>query len=214
MNELQLMEQKDLREEYIDRIEVLDKVKALLLLPDINLATTEQVADFYEVDVKNITYHLLSNEDELKSDGYTVWKAQNFKNEFDSELKITTNRGSFDVEFNNGQKERFSPRGVGLFTRRAILRLGMLLRDSKIAKEIRTQLLNIEEKATYETKIKAITEEQLFMLDIMSAPNEVDRMIAISKFNQHKNQHINLLENKIELLVEGILTCMGYSGSN
>ena len=44
------------------------------------------------------------------------------------------------------------------------------------------------------------------MLDIMSAPTEVDRMIAVSKFNQHKNKHINLLENKIELLVEGILT--------
>jgi hypothetical protein len=206
MNELQLVEQKEIREQYIERIDILDKVKTLLLLPDISLATIEQVASYYEVKIDAIVWHLRKNEDELKSDGYIVWKAEDFKNEFNSELKIYTNRGNFEIEFNSGQREKFSPRGVGLFTRRAILRIGMLLQDSKIAKEIRTQLLNIEEQTTIEQKIKSITEEQLLMIDIMSAPNEVNRMIAVSKYNEFKNRYINSLENEIDMLVTGILT--------
>ncbi|WP_373560911.1 hypothetical protein [Bacillus cereus] len=35
----------------------------------------------------------------------------------------------------------------------------MLLRDSEIAKKVRTQLLNIEEKATIESKVADIDEE-------------------------------------------------------
>lgn len=34
-------------------------------------------------------------------------------------------------------------RGLRLFPKRAILRIGMLLRDSEVAKEIRTRLLDI-----------------------------------------------------------------------
>jgi hypothetical protein len=206
INELELIEQKSLREQYIDRIDILDKVKKLLLLPDINLATTEQVANFYDVQVQAIKSLLFDHKDELMSDGYVIWLANDFKSFSQELLKITVNRGSFDVQFSNEQKERFSPRGVGLFTRRAILRVGMLLRDSLVAKEVRTQLLNIEEKAPLEQKIQSITEEQLLMIDIMSAKNDIDQMVAISKLNNFKNKQINVLEDKVEMLVNGILT--------
>ena len=42
----------------------------------------------------------------------------------------------------------------------------MLLRDSEVAKEIRTQLLNIEEKTSNETKTHDIDEEQSLMLSV------------------------------------------------
>ena len=51
-------------------------------------------------------------------------------------------------------------RGLKVFPQRAIPRIGMLLRDSDVAKEVRTQLLNIEEKASGETKTHDIDEEQ------------------------------------------------------
>lgn len=38
-------------------------------------------------------------------------------------------------------------RGIRCFSKRAVLRFGMLLRDSEVAKEVRTQLLNIKEEA-------------------------------------------------------------------
>lgn len=42
----------------------------------------------------------------------------------------------------------------------------MLLRDSDVAKEVRNQLLNIEEKTSTETKIEDIEEEQKLMLSV------------------------------------------------
>ena len=57
-------------------------------------------------------------------------------------------------------------RGMKLFPKRAILRVGMLLRDSEIAKEIRTRLLDIvqdTEKASPEiihNVVEEINEEK------------------------------------------------------
>jgi len=142
IKESELIENKEVRENYISRIDVLEKVKQLLLLPDVNMATTQQVADFYDVDIEAIKYHIKNNRDELELDGYMVWKASDFKTNNMSELKIIVNRGSFEVEFTNGQKETFAPRGVGLFPRKAILRIGILLRDSEIASKVREKLSN------------------------------------------------------------------------
>ena len=44
--------------------------------------------------------------------------------------------------YKNGITFSVTNRGLKVFPRRAILRVRMLLRDSEIAKEIRTQLLN------------------------------------------------------------------------
>ena len=45
------------------------------------------------------------------------------------------------------------------FSKRAILRIGMLLRDSKVAQEVRTQLLNTFENASDKIKTQDIDEE-------------------------------------------------------
>lgn len=54
VNENELLEKKDLREEMIGKVEVLDKVKKLILLPDTEYATKKQVAKYYEVKVDAI----------------------------------------------------------------------------------------------------------------------------------------------------------------
>lgn len=48
--------------------------------------------------------------------------------------------------FEDGQIITINNRGLKAFSRRAVLRIGMLLQQSDVAKEVRTQLLNIEEK--------------------------------------------------------------------
>jgi hypothetical protein len=93
-----------------------------------------------------------------------------------------------------------------LFTRRAILRTGMLLRDSEIAKEVRTQLLNIEGKVTASQKIESITEEQKLVLDVIYAKDDIERANATGKLLYFKNKQIDSLENKVEALVDGNLS--------
>ena len=53
-SELQLMEEKGLRDRVVDRTEILDKVGQLLLLPKIEFATTEQVAKYYNVGTEAV----------------------------------------------------------------------------------------------------------------------------------------------------------------
>lgn len=55
------------------------------------------------------------------------------KNESNREFYVPF--GDSKILIQNGRQTYFSPR--------AVLRIGMLLRDSEVAKEVRTQLLNI-----------------------------------------------------------------------
>ena len=52
--ENQLLENKKMREEVVGRIEVLEQVGELLLLPNTEFATTEMVAKYYAEDIETI----------------------------------------------------------------------------------------------------------------------------------------------------------------
>ncbi|MGE7864921.1 hypothetical protein ACQKNO_01375 [Bacillus paramycoides] len=136
---------KDKRDSLVDKVEVLSKVKELLLPPELEMATLQQVADFYDVSNKEITNLLRSHEDELVSDGYMLMKGNKISSFFQEKKR----RGSYTVTSRNGEKYTYSNNENRLFPKRAILRVGMLLGgDSEVAKKVRAQLLNTEESAT------------------------------------------------------------------
>jgi len=204
MNANDLLESKELREKLVAKVEVLEKVKKLLLIPGTELATVKQVADFYEVEETTIKMVVTRNREELQEDGLNSLTGKDTKQMLESNNLLPSNfRGGFEA---NGM--RFSNRGNTLLPRRAILRIGMLLRDSEIAKEVRTQLLNIEEKATPEVKTADIAEEQSLALSVGMAYASGDPdaiLIATTKMMNYKNRHIaNLEESKIAL-ANGIL---------
>ena len=197
-----------LREELIGRVEVLGKVKELLLLPNMEFATTQQVADFYEVPFKTIESLASYNREELEIDGYSSYR-KDFIIEslnIDSQcLKI--GKGKTVVFLPDGNELIIGNRGMRLFTRRSILRVGMLLRDSKIAKEIRTQLLNIEEKTSIEIKVQDINEEQDLMLAVGMAMAKGDiNALAQASTNMmaFSNRHIAELQTTIEVNMDKV----------
>lgn len=100
-------------------------------------ATSQMVADFYEVDKTRIEKLTLRNRSELDSDGlkratkreilkWTSCPSRKF-------LLMLTLRQHYKMA-----QQLHSNRGVLLYPRRAILRVGMLLRDSNVAREVRT----------------------------------------------------------------------------
>src|SRR5699024_2911757 len=91
-----------------------------------------------------------------------------------------------------------SRQGSNIFTLRAVLNVGMLLRDSEIAKEVRSQLLNVYEESSDEQKVKSISEEQVMLLDIIQSGSVEDRAVSLSKYNEYKNRHIDKLEKQNE----------------
>ena len=203
MTEEMLIENKNDREKLIDRIDVLEKVKKLLLISGTEHATVKQVAEFYEVGNEAISSLVKDNRNELEEDGLLTTSGKETKAVLGKSSENFANyRGYFvydGIVFNN--------RSNLLFPRRAILRVGMLLRDSKIAKEVRTQLLNIEENSNTDQKIKSIQEEEQLLLDVAKAFASGDMnnlMIATSKLNAYKDRYIKTLEPKAKYYDEVI----------
>ncbi|HGA0508847.1 TPA: phage antirepressor KilAC domain-containing protein [Bacillus pacificus] len=168
------------REKYVERVEVLSKVGGLLLLPNMEMATTKQAAEFYEVDQTVIREMIRHHREELESDGMTLQKFNDIKEKVTSDNMTLLSMG-------------VSYRGANLFPRRAILRIGMLLRDSAIAKEVRTQLLNIEGNTSTEVKMLDINEEMRLQMAVGQAFASGDAaalLVASTKMMDFKNRHI------------------------
>lgn len=126
MNEnTNLVTNKDLREELIGKVEVLDKVGTLLLLDELDMATVEMVAKYYEVDVKAVEKQKERNYDEFENDGYGVFNKENVQNLLTDKMSIKTKRGGFDIlNEENEVLASGSNKGIALFPKRAILRMG------------------------------------------------------------------------------------------
>lgn len=170
----------DLRDKYVERIEVLDLVKGLLLLPNMAMATTKQVAELYKVSRYSINKVIERNRDELTSDGLNYQKY--------SEVAEKVN--GHDV---NLLSSGVSYRGTYLFPKRAILRIGMLLRDSEVARGIRDQLLNIAEHATDQQRTTEIDHElelQAAIGKAIMSGDVLELAQATTKMADYKNRHI------------------------
>lgn len=203
MTEEILINNKEQREKLIQRIDVLEKVKTLLLIPNTEFATVKQVAEFYEVDESVIQKLYQRNNDELIQDGVCNKKSKDFLDW----TKCPSQRGSVKMLFSNGDIVVIPNSGTKVFPRRAILRVGMLLRDSVIAKEVRTQLLNIEGKTSNEAKSSSIDEEEKLLMGIALAykSGEIDKlMAATSAYNQFQSRYIRELEPKARIVDEMI----------
>ena len=218
MNENELLTNGKLREELVEHYEVLEKVKQLLLIPGTEFATTSEVANFYEVTTDAIQKVYQRNKEEVDMDGITVISAKSLiGTECPISKDIRKDKYSTTFEYENGINITIPNRGIKVFPRRAILRVGMLLRDSKVAKEVRTQLLNVEEKTTKEVKVQDINEEQKLALELGMAMASGDvNAIAIATGNMmaFKNRHIEKLKTDNKALAEGNLEWSNRSKLN
>lgn len=83
---------------------------------------------------------------------------------------------------------------------RAILRIGMLLRDSTVAKEVRTQLLNVFESTTEPQRMEAIDHENTLLLAVVRANSPAESAIALAEYKRYMDRHVAELETKIDNL--------------
>ncbi|MCC8334952.1 restriction endonuclease [Streptomyces sp. R1] len=126
ISETALLESPALRSSVLDRTDVLDRVKALSLLPDGMHVTTAMVATYFEVSRKAIESLVFDHRDELTVSGYRV---------------LT---GTELTSFKEVSGILSRSRSLALYPRRAVLNVAMLLRDSEIARQVRVYLLNME----------------------------------------------------------------------
>lgn len=160
INDAALLESRALRDSVLDRTDVLDKVKALSLLPDGMHVTTAMVAAYFEVVERAINSLLQRRRAELETNGLRILRGAELQ-----EFK------SFNLKL---YPESYpQPRSsLALWPRRAVLNVAMLLRDSDVARQVRTYLLNME----YLARTQLV--ENPAPTDATSLDDRIDRRIA------------------------------------
>jgi restriction system protein len=129
ITESALLESKSLRYGVLERTDVLDRVKALSLLPDGMHVTTAMVAAYFEVAVKTLESVVEDHREELVASGYQVLTG----------TPLALFKGASGIQSRS--------KALALFSRRAVLNVAMLLRDSEVARQVRVYLLDMEHRA-------------------------------------------------------------------
>lgn len=151
------------RDALAGRVDALDRVGVLRCLPDDLHVTTDMVAEFYRVPVKTIQTVVMRNREELDSDGLNIMS-----------------KADFELAFNMKASRASS---YMLYPRQAVLRIGMLLRDSPVARQVRDYLLNAEQASPAR---ELSEDEKLFeAFQILQGRNE---KLAIE--NEHQAEKI------------------------
>ncbi|MHA5048112.1 restriction endonuclease [Streptomyces sp. SD15] len=191
INEAALLESKALRGSVLDRTEVLDRVKALSLLPDGMHVTTAMVATYFGVTVEAVRQLVKRHREELEVNGLVVLRGADLR-KFESD-NMSLSLGSYPQ----------ARRSLTIYSRRAILNIAMLLRDSDIARHVRTYLLDME----YLARTRRV--EEPAASDVVSLDDRIDQRIThilgktvVPMFNalieasgEHRQELISLRED-------------------
>lgn len=150
-----LYENKDVRNKNIEKTYILEKVKRLACLGSTDYLTVNLVARYYDVSIKTIQSVIRNHNEELVSDGIKVLSGKEVEELF-GDLGIELEKGKNNYIY-EGEKIAYSKNT--LIPKRAVLRIGMLLQRSEVAKEIRTMLLdNHEQLSRTHTILKQLEE--------------------------------------------------------
>ena len=166
IDETVLLESKTLRDSVLDRTDVLDKMKALSLLPDGMHVTTAMVAAYFEVTVDTIRQVKARHHDQLAHNG------------------MMTLQGSDLARFKRDILSRYpgsypQPRSsLTLYSCRAVLNVAMLLRDSDVARQVRTYLVDMEHLARTQPVENSADSENSPQPDTRSLDERIDQRIT------------------------------------
>ena len=174
-----------------DNIHKLELVKEILMLGKTDLMTVKMCAEYFEVNLSTLEMVIVNNREELEENGYKVYNYNELKSKFQNPNVLGI--------------KRFPNRGKALLTKRTLLNIGMLLRDSRVAKELRRRILDIvhdaEDTEIVNNVINEIRTEQEISQDMLQAIMSGD----LVKESLLKTELLNLKNKRIEHL-EGIVT--------
>ncbi|MDX2403409.1 hypothetical protein NJO91_09745 [Streptomyces microflavus] len=184
--EVALLESRALRVEQMGRIDILDKVKSLVMLPDGIHVRTEDVARYFEVSTEVVRKVIQRHREEVTENGLKLLRG--------SELQVF-HRDMLSL-WRGGEEESYPQAAtqLTLYTRRTVLNVAMLLRDSDIARCVRTYLLDAEEslRAQYDTLDARVTRIESCLADVGSALQELGPVLC------RMSERLDSLDRKVE----------------
>lgn len=196
-----LIESKSARNNQLARLshesalDIISRAKGLLvaLWQGTGVTTTEEIARYYEVESSVVRHASKQHRDELLSDGWREVKGK-------EELKALQSIGCEVFSLPEATTR------VAIWTPRAALRLGMLLRNSAIAQAVRTSLLDAIEQVipAQSNRIRELELELEVARAQDSAARSQERLMQVSQAiaTLHGAGMLGLILGKPEAIVE------------
>ena len=180
MNEMELIESKEVRATKLGRIEVLDRVGGLVLLPNVEVVTTRQLSEYFNVDMTTIKKTVERNTKELEDNGMKLLKGVELK---DFKTQILKVLGKLPKDLNS------SP-SIRVFNKSAILKVAFLLTESDVALKIRN-IISIENPELYarmsnkenQLRFKKYETEIKNYLEFNFGKGNVKSQVRVGKYN-------------------------------
>ena len=194
---------------------MLEKVKALFLIPEVNLMSPGMVAKFFDVPVDTVGKVYRRNRNEFDSDGAKSLCSKDFEHLGHDVWDVKKDQSGLMMTLSSGDTYRVAYAKTTYYPPRAIMRMALLLRDSAVAKEVRTRLLDaVEQGKNRAQTAESVEQEQKtlrdLIADIILADSEDQRMRCMTKYHDHMRGKIFLLESEkkqvedaLEVLLEG-----------
>ncbi|WP_069172105.1 hypothetical protein [Streptomyces griseus] len=185
--EVALLESHALRVEQMGRVEALDKVKSLVLLPDGIHLRTGDVARYFEVSTASVRRLTDRHQQELISNGMRVLRGAELRS-FHGDM-VSLWEGEVPASYPQAATQ------LRLYTRRTVLNVAMLLRDSDIARSVRTHLLDAEEdlRDSYVSLDKRVTRIEGCLAGVGSALRELGPVLG------RMSHRLDSLDRKLEI---------------
>lgn len=198
-SEVALLESRAMRDEHLGRIDILDKVKALVMLPDGIHVRTEDVARYFEVSTEAVKKVTQRHRAELNENGLQVLRGDDLRTFHRDMLSLW--RGE------EGESYPQAATQLTLYSRRAVLNVAMLLRDSDIARCVRTYLLDAEEgwREGYASLDRRVTNVETCLAGVGTALQELgpvlnrmsNRLDSLDRRLDATNRVVGAISNRL-----------------
>lgn len=154
-----ILEKEELRQEILNNnrsLDIMNKYKTITTISNTEYETLDRVAKYFEVDYDCIRMTVKRYKEELIKNGLLILSPKDTRDFLPNNMFGKTFRGGFEID-----NRKFNNRNNYLVNKRCFLNIAMLLRDSKIAQEIRSKMLDIILNGNSNNEISVINNTEL-----------------------------------------------------
>ena len=188
-----ILEKEELRENILNNnrsLNIMEEYKTITTINNMEYETLDRVAEYFEVDYECIRVLTQRHKHELIKNGLLILNGSKTREILVNNKMLFTNyRGYFIAD-----NRKFANKSNILVNKRCFLNMAMLLRDSKVAQDIRSKILDIVLNENPKTEISTTDNTEIL--------NKIDDLtniiIRLSKENKELKNIVKDLSNKID----------------
>lgn len=184
-----ILEKEELRQEILNNnrsLNIMDEYKTITTINNMEYETLDRVAEYFEVDYECMRVLTQRHKHELIKNGLLILNGSKTREILvENKMLFTNYRGYFIAD-----NRKFANKSNILVNKRCFLNIAMLLRDSQIAQDIRSKILDIVLNENPKTEISTVDNTELLRI-IKRQDDNINELTKIVKDLSNKIDDLN-----------------------